>query len=352
MLLLILLSLVFQCTGCGKLSFLPSLDGESPPPANDPTGDSTQTLAPADPPPPTYYNRYTGLACDEAVSSCRPISVCIGNFDQKQQEGLSFADILIEAPVDGDKTRLWALCTNPTGATKLSSVASVREYMMPISYAFGAICAYNGTTDTAGVGTTVFQGDTLDYLHHNLVGSFTGNGDGTLSTTGSALWEAAKSKGYSLSTSGCTLPYRFPELGSTHTPTGNLVNSIHFGFSGANTVTFSYDADKNVYLRAQSGVAHVDALTGEQLAYTNVLLLFHNVSYYHSPTETTFALDSASGGDGYAYTGGGVSRVHWSFAEDGSLRVSYDDGTPITLNRGKTYIGMLRITDSATLIAK
>lgn len=352
MLLLILLSLVLQCTGCGKLSFLPSFGEESPPPETNGEGDSTETLAPADPPPPTYYNRYTGLACDEAQSSCRPISVCLGNFDQKRQEGLSFADILIEAPVDGDKTRLWAICTNPTSVTKLSAVASVRDYMMPISRAFGAISAYNGTTDTAGVGATVYAGDCLDYVHHNLVGSFTANDDGSLSTTGNALWQAATNKGYSLGVGTAVPPYRFPEIGSTYIPGGNHVKSIHFGFSQANTVTFSYDSEKNVYLRTQSGIPHADLLTGEQLAYTNVILLFHNVSYYHSSEGTTFTLDSASGGDGYAYTGGGVSSVRWSFAEDGSLTITYEDGNPITLNRGKTYLGMLRVTDSATLIAK
>ena len=81
-------------------------------------------------------------------------------------------------------------------------------------------------------------------------------------------------------------------------------------------------------------------------------MLFHNVSYYHTATSTTFSLDTEDGGDGYLYTGGGVVSVHWSYREDGTLSVVDDEGETVVLNRGKTYIGMLRVTDSTSLIAK
>ena len=96
----------------------------------------------------------------------------------------------------------------------------------------------------------------------------------------------------------------------------------------------------------------MDAKTGEQLAFSNVLLLFHNVSYYHTSSESSFELDNESGGGGYLYSGGGVVFVRWNYNEDGSLSIVDDSGEKIILNRGKTYVGMLRVTDSATLLAK
>ena len=315
--LLTVLSLSVSCVGCSYFSFLPSLGGGTNTPPDTEGDGSTPTVTPPDPQPTIYYNPYTGLACDEAILSCRPISVCIGNFDGKRQEGLSFADILIEAPIEGDKTRLWAIYT-----------------------------------DTAGTSATPYAGEHLDYLYHNLSSTFQKDAEGRLFTSASSLLSAAKTKGYSVARKEIALPYSLTSPNTPYSPTSNTIRSISFRYSMANTVSFSYSEKDGLYYREQSGSAHVDAQTGTQLAFTNLLLLFHNVSYYHTSNETSFSLDTQSGGDGYFYTGGGMIPIHWRYAADGSLSVTDDEGNPITANRGKTYIGMLRITDSTSLIAK
>ena len=276
----------------------------------------------------------------------------MGNFDGTRQKGVSFADILIEAPVDGDKTRLWAVLTNPAAVTELSSVGTVRDYLMPLPRALGTICAYAGTTDTAGWAATEYAGDNLDYTYHNLTSTFTKDALGALTTSGSALLSAAEGRGYALTDTGCALPYRLAEVGTPYHPQSNPIREISFRFATANTVTFRYDGERGEYLREQCGAPHTDPLTGEALSYQNVLLLFHNVKYYHTPSDTSFSLDTASGGEGYAYTGGGVVRVRWAYDESGTLSITDETGAPLTLNRGKTYIGMLRVTDSATVVAK
>ena len=349
--LLTVFSLLVSCVGCSHLSFLEDQDGTGNPPDTD-RGDSLPAITPPDPSPIIYYNPLTGLACDEALLSCRPISVCIGNFDGKRQEGLSFADILIEAPVEGDKTRLWAICSDNTKAGTISSVASVRDYMMPAALAFGTVNAYAGTTDTVGAPATPHNGDNLDYLYHNLTETFRKDADGALSTDMSTLYRSAKAMGLSLERKDTPLPFRLAELNAPYTPTSNTIRSISYRYSMANTVSFAYDTETGLYYRDQGGTAHVDAQTGERLAFANLLLLFHNVSYYHTANETTFSLDTQNGGDGYFYTGGGMLPIHWRYLSDGSLSVTDDEGNEITANRGKTYIGMLRVTDSTSLIAK
>lgn len=350
--LLTVLSLFVSLVGCSSFSFVQEPDENGGAPTDTPSPNDQQAMSQTPPQTIIYYNRYTGLACDEALLSCRPISVCIGNFDETRQSGLSFADILIEAPIDGDKTRLWAISTTPTLATTLSGVASVRDYMMPAVGAFGAIGAYAGTTDTIGATASVHAGDHLDYLYHNLTSTFTKNETGALTTTGSALESAARDRGYSLTDTGCALPYRLCDVGTRYTPGGNTVRSISFRYSMANTIKFNYDESTGVYYREQKGTPHIDSATGEQLSFANVLLLFHNVNYYHTATETSFSLDTKSGGDGYLYTGGGVVTIRWRYTDDGALSVLTDEGEIITVNRGKTYIGMLRVTDSTSLVAK
>ena len=321
-------------------------------PTNTDKAEDLPAVSPADPTPETiYYNRYTGLACDKSVLSCRPISVCISNFDGKRQEGLSLADIIIETPYDNYQTRLWAIYTDHTRTDSLLGVSSVKNYMIPATTAFGAISAYAGNSDAKG-GEGGIGKDYLDCLYHNLSSSFTETADGALSTSAKLLAEASEAKGYSLIDTSTTLPYQIADEGTVFTPSSNRIRSLSFRYSTANTVGFTYDEKTRLYLKEQSGAPHVDAKTGEQLTFSNLLLLFHNVSYYHTASETSFTMDTQSGGDGYLYTGGGVISVRWHYNEDGTLSVLDDLGERITVNRGKTYIGMLRVTDSATLVAK
>ena len=350
LLFFVILALSLSFVGCERPSFLAPFGQGDKPSTEDPNDDLMVDQNDPDPPAPVFYNQLTGLVCDEASSSCRPISVCIGNFDGSRQEGLSSADILIEAPIDSDTTRLWAVLGDPSSATKLSSVKSVREYMMPIARSFDSITAYAGTTDTPGASTGIFTGDNLDYIYNNLSSTFIKEGD-ALSVTGTALVQAAKAMGYATS-SAVSLPYSLAEVDKKVTPSGNRISSIHFGFSQGNTVGFLYDSENGLYTRSQKGITGTDTLTGEPLAFANVILLFHNVNYYYTAQGTSFALDTQAGGDGFCYTGGGVVNVKWRTGADGSISFFDADGNTLAVNRGKTYIGMLKITDSTSVIAK
>lgn len=297
-------------------------------------------------------DRYTGLACDEAVSSCRPISVCVGNFDGKPQYGLSFADILVETPIENGQTRLWAIGKNWKQLEKIDKVSSVRDHMMPFVRSLGCLTAYAGTTDTVGVPSTAYPGDNLDYVFHNLAGTFQKDESGSLYTTGTALEKAAKNSNYTLADPMLLLPYRLVEKDSTVRPGGNPVTSVKIGFSASAHVEFQYDTEKGVYVRYQNEALHTDAQNGEGLTFANVLVLFHNVTYYHSEGNTTFSLDTNAGGSGFCYTGGGTVRIRWQFQEDGSLLLRDENGDILTLNRGKSYFAMMKITDTTSVIAK
>ncbi len=351
---LLTLSLIFSLVGCQFASFT-SPDGNEGTGADE--GENSLTPpenvdggtedAPKDetPPKPLFYNRYTGLTCDEAVSSCRPVSVCIGNFDGKRQEGLSFADILIETPVPGDETRLWAITNDFERLVSIKNITDAEPYMFTSATAFDAVSVFNGAKE---IPTTL---STLNYATGAL-GSYFSSADGSVSTTGALLKKAIEANSVSLSETRHALPFTFAELGTTYMPQSNRISDIYFAYSEKNTVSFTYNRENGSYFRSQSGAVHKDAYNGAQLTFQNVILLFSNVSYYHSPNGTTFALDSTSGGSGFCYTGGGVENISWSVSEDGTLLFRGANGEIITVNRGKTYIGVLRVTDSTTLIAR
>ena len=351
LLIFAILSLLASFSGCDRKALFAPLWKEEPDEKPEPSDDALADVTPPEetPPAPVFYNQLTGLVCDEDLSSYRPISVCVGNFDGKRQEGLSLADVLVEAPIDGDTTRMWAIYGAPTTVPKISPVRSVRDYMMPIARSFDAITAYAGTNDAVGAPSTPFSGDTLDYIHQNLSTTFLNDGT-ALSTSGSALLSAANTMGYKTKDT-VSLPYVLTAPNEPLPSVGNRISSIRFSFSYANTVSFSYNEETGAYTRSQRGETYTDA-NGEQLTFGNVLLLFHNANFYHSADGTSFSLDTDAGGDGFCYTGGGMTRVIWRKDETGNISFYDTNGDKLTLNRGKTYIGMLRVTDSATVIAK
>ena len=163
---------------------------------------------------------------------------------------------------------------------------------------------------------------------------------------------AAIGSGYTLRAPSMPLPYRFAPEGAIYAPTGNEVSSVSFSFGEGLQVGFSYDSTKNAYLRTQNGTPHTDAASGAVLQYENVILLLHDVTYTHTADGTHFTLSSENGGGGYYYTGGRAAALNWAYAEDGSLSLTDKNGETILLNRGKTYIGLIKITDSATIVAR
>ena len=350
-LLLLILCLLF--TGCERPSFLfGKNDGKdrSPEQDNIEAGGKLQD----DPVTPEILptNRFTGLACDESVSSCRPLSVCIANFDGKAQYGLSFADILIESPIENGATRLLAIGTGWASLEKIGPVASVREYMMPFLTALDCISVYAGTTDVSGVAHANYPGDNLDSFSQTYNDLFRKETDGTVTVSGEGLQNAAKNGNYSLKDSEKKLPYTLVADNTTVRPAGNPVSSIKLNFSAVNHAEFRFNAENGLYTRYQDNAPHTDALTGEALTFSNVILLFHNVTSYHSEGNTTFTLDTEAGGSGFCYTGGGAIRIRWSYGSDGLPVFRDENGNILELNRGRTYIGMMKITDTTAVIAK
>ena len=314
-------------------------------PSDNQNGVSEVSKPEAEPPKPLFYNRYTGLTCDEDASFCRPLSICVGNFDGNTQEGLSFADVLIEIPVPHDETRLWAITNEISKIKSIKNISSTESYTFSLPKAFDAVCVFNGG---ANIPPSL---SALNYANGGLEEYFP-TFDGIVSSSGEGLKGALEAKSVFLTEATGNLPYRFTDVATTYKPNSNTISSIRFAYSEKNSINFSYDASTNCYLRLQGGEQHKDAYNGEPLSFQNIILLFSNVSYYHSADGTSFTLDTDAGGSGFCYTGGGVMSIRWTFDENGGLLFTSEGEAPITINRGKTYIGVLRITDSTTLIAQ
>ena len=165
-----------------------------------------------------------------------------------------------------------------------------------------------------------------------------------LMTTGSLILSEIGKLGYRTTISeGFFAPYRFPE-GPAGVPAGDKAASeILITFSSTQNAGFSYQSGAGVYLRSQLGEKQIDGIDREQLSFTNVIVLSCDCATYESANGSEFSL-TLNGGNGICCTDGTARDVTWTM-ENGVFTLLDADGNRLTVNRGTTYIGFVRVSD-------
>lgn len=352
--LLVIASL--SATGCALRSLIPNqgsdenntvIQPENTDPSNSPDNGEKEPVEDK-PVLPSYYNPLTGLASETDLSMIRPVAISLGDSNSPQY-GIGNAEILIEAPVENGGTRTVMITTAYIGMPQIGAIGTTRPYLLALSSDFGAVTVCAGASDIRpGVSyntypimnyeidgaTTVFyksaEADKPEYLY----------------TSGTRLIGALEN----FEKSGAHLPYSFGAFGTAIAPIGKKATGVIIPYSGNNVAQFLYDADKHIYLRSTNSKAQMDAITGEQIGFTNLLLLTCESSIYNKVTGTEFDLNTASGGTGYYISEGHSTEIAWSRDADGNLLLHDKNGTPLQVNRGKTYIGMIDLVNSSSVL--
>ena len=305
-----------------------------------------------------FYNPFTGLQTEKSLASARPVAVCIGNTAASlPQYGLSLADILIEAPVEGGSTRLMTISQNYRAVTCYGSVRSTREYLQIFAKSFDAISVFAGTEDTS---EKIYYecGESLDYIAQNLTTTFYRDtrrqSPHNLMTSGELLSLAIDDSGYRTQVEP-SLPYKIAVDTTNSITTRNLTASnIELPFSSLQNVKFTYNASLQCYYRFQNGVAHMDASSNTQLKYTNLILLFGDSATQATASgEPTLSMSLVGNGTAYYINGGMATEIMWKKDAASSSLSFYDaNGKLLTVAPGNTYIGLLKSSSIETVVIK
>ena len=98
-----------------------------------------------------------------------------------------------------------------------------------------------------------------------------------------------------------------------------------------------------------AGILHpeIDRLTGRQLQFENVVVLFarHEVI---SPTNLDIRLDRGRIGKGYLFRDGRIYTIQWSVEDDAPIQFQYEDGNPFPLKPGKTWVTVVTLATTVT----
>ena len=365
--------------------------GTAYPDATDPQGSTgnstvgTQTTSPnggSVNPVPQRLNMLTGEPTASTVSNIRPIAIVVDNISNayKNQTGLDQADVLYEALVAPGITRFLMVASDYTLLDSVCNIRSGRDYHLDFAAYHNAILVCHGGSITPnydfftlaaerygsrwGFIDTEFEKWFCMKEYGNLYGTVANRGDRKDLAYDTVFKPSALTALFSSGES------KFVKQGNGSL-TGNTRESLYFvnygtkkDLSGASSATkvdlvfkcenssnvknvsYTYSAAEGKYLRSQDGKEHVDAQTGKQLAFTNVITLFTDVKAVSTgiasdPTMTLVDTGNVGKkGYGYYFTDGRVIEIRWS-ADGNQLRLEETDGSVLRMNTGNTYIGYL-----------
>lgn len=303
-------------------------------------------------PEPLYRHPLTGVGLNEPWYG-RPVAVVVNNIkDAQPLYGISRADILYEMETEGGITRMLAVFSDLTQVDKIGPVRSARTYFNNIALSYGAPLVHCGGSKAALRGQYDDGYDTISRWQHINEQS---NGkyfyrdqdrkqqgyayEHTLFTTGEKLLQAMENKGYNVvsdvpSDFGLTFTDK-PEIN------GSTANKVTVKFQADKTTTMTYNPETGLYYAAQYGSDIVDAGNEKAVAFRNVLVLYTSQWFINDGTYYRSYYDLVGSGTGMYACDGQIIPIKWTRDTlRGTFSYFLEDGTPLTLGTGQSYIAV------------
>lgn len=301
---------------------------------------------------------YTNELIPASQASLRPIAVMMPTDKAAQPSyGIGNAKILYEIMEEGNISRQLAVIDNWHGLERIGNIRSCRDYYIPQACEWDAILIHFG-----GV---YYMQDKITAPHiNNLSGTYEYGTGGDAPGAGYYFRSTDRKAPHNAYISASGITKASEKLGYSLTVREEYYNPSHFTFAeGVNTLEqygnampgnvvdlseifsytksyFTYDAATGQYYKNIHGKAHTDALTGEQLTFSNIIIQNTNWAKRDEKGYLTFQnIDSTS--DGYYFTKGRGIHITWTKTSDYAPTKYYDDnGNEIQINEGKTYIAI------------
>ncbi|HHW08288.1 MAG TPA: DUF3048 domain-containing protein [Clostridia bacterium] len=315
----VMVALALALSGCGGQQ--PEVE-DTPPPVT--------AVEEAPPPRDTFPNPLTGEPIEKATHL---IAVMINNAPAaRPQTGLGSADLVYEVEMEGMVTRFLAFFYGEL-PENVGSVRSARPYVMMLAKEWDAYFAHVGGSDDAFAKVKEWGIRDLDDVrgHKGFWVDKTGKRP---HNTYLNLKEALEGKAEN---------GKFHDWEFVDPPEGPPeYKEISFSYDQYNRPSYVFDEEQGVYLRYINGKPHLDKATGQQIAARNVIIQYAR----HRDLGTKLLhIDVELTGEGKAeyFLGGKHFTGTWRKKDLHSPTEYLDDqGNPIKLVRGKTWVQILR----------
>ena len=328
----------------------------SPSPTPRPTPSPTPEPTPS-PEPVVGNNPLTGLMMDESLEGRRPVAIMFNNLKASMPQcGVSEADIIYEALAEGDVTRMVGVFMDPYKVSTFGSIRSTRAYYLDIAQSHDAVLVHAGGSPEAyneipKRGVTTIDGTQAAgvYFYRDPVRKATIGLEHTLFITGAKILEAVeKTVKRPLIKDSYADALRFVVDG---TPTDGVpAAKLTLRYSGYKTGIFEYDDATGLYNVSQYNGPYADGNNDVQVAVRNVLVLRMGFTTIAGDEALRRRADIVSTGEGYFLCGGKWVPIQWSrTSHDAPFVYTCEDGTPLELGMGKTYVNLFPKNYAVTL---
>ena len=310
------------------------------------TAPTEETTVPTEP-PVIYRNPLNGEILDAPFTG-RVYASTVSNMPENLPHvGVNHADVVMEMYVNMNNiVRCLALFSDIDAAEAVGSTRSTRPIFNDIAQHYDLVLAYAGGSDTAlndaaNRGIDHFNVDTwavaqtgASYRDTQYRRSY----ENSLFVAGPALREYVEAQGVATELEK-DYGFRFTEDGTP--PEGEAADVVSmtmvYGRAKKDT-SFVYNAELDQYIWNQYGQEMCDQVTGEPEGFTNLIVMFADITnngIYH-------AADFAAGGTGYYANGGKLIPIIWSCQdEDSAFRFITLDAQDLEMGVGNTYIAVV-----------
>lgn len=301
---------------------------------------------------PENQNLLTGVPdlSEEAIGK-RPVAVMVNNIPAAMpQYGVEEADIIFEIPVEGDQTRFMALYADYTKVPKVCAIRSCRAYFPAISQGFDAFYVNWGIDESMGDYIAALGLDQYDGMYNpgGLFGRDQNRINSGYALEHTAYFDGTKFASYVQSEGTRTdlqddkknTAFKFNGLEEQIKPADGDCSRVDINF-GAQSAALIYDEQSNTYKKENSGEPQIDGNTGNQLAFTNVIVLETSITVRDDVGHKDVDWSGGDDAVGYYISNGGMQKISWYKQENNEQdRIHlYDEaGNELSINRGKTYI--------------
>ncbi len=316
------------------------------PPSDDSITDGNGTKPPITEEPPAetpkFYSQLTGEEITEERFNTTPLGFVLD--PSAPLYGISNSDMTFEFPTEDGGTRLLSYTSNSSPLFKIGALTATRSFISEMSKFFGGIVISYGNDDVVKYSAWDASKTELDlskysdsYYIENTLYIYT---EKDLVTAAAAHTSTLTGEAYK------NAPYDFASTADKIYGTSEA-NRLSVPYSDSIATEFYYSEASEKYLYFKSGNRKTDMLTGKNISFTNLFILFANATTYEKAEGTELVIDTVSGGKGYYASMGKISEIRWSLDENGELIFRSLNGEKLTVNRGNAYVGYYKASESS-----
>lgn len=295
---------------------------------------------------PLFYTPFDGKMPEIGL----PLGVMIENelAARPFQQGLSKADIIYEAPTEGNITRFLALFAPGKYPEKMGPIRSARTYFLDWMHEYKGVYVHVGGNPDALARLRkekIFDADQFTYDKYFWRENVRRTAlEHTMFTSGEKINELIKAQGWIVEDEKLDIGilgyldiknWRSDKL-------GQIANEILIDFgSPTYLIQYTYDPERKIYLRSQAKKPHVDAANKEQL-FAKTVVVQRVKSWSNRDSEGSISIKTIDKGKATIFYEGRAIDGTWRKKDlDAPTEFFDDEGKKFSFQQGPVWIETL-----------